>query len=108
MVTNGKTQNQFLFLPDTLYAPTGEVCEASWRSRGDTRSHVGVEPPSSPTHSTISCLQTGRTAMRSLSYGTKDDKPQYHRPQYVLNGLVHQPSMKSLVEQHVPNGDLKV
>ncbi|CAD5216951.1 unnamed protein product [Bursaphelenchus okinawaensis] len=88
------TNQRLQFLPNTSYDPQGEMYDASWR---DFKSNI-LEGPS--TQSTISCLPTGRQAMRSLSYGARDETPTTrHRLQYHLNGLLHQPSMKSLVDR---------
>lgn len=99
-------QRQFLYLPETSYASNGEVYNANWK-RGtlsilklivndyflvDGR-YRNDQPPISPTHSTVSLLNTSRQAMRSMSYGAKDEP--VHRPH--LNGLFHQPSLRSLI-----------
>ncbi|CAD5222211.1 unnamed protein product [Bursaphelenchus xylophilus] len=95
LMINSNHQRQLQFLPNTSYDHSGEVYDASWR---DCKSHVEI--PTASAQSTISCLPAGRPAMRSLSYGARDEPPTTrHRPQYHLNGLFHQPSMKSLVDQ---------
>ncbi|KAI6188270.1 hypothetical protein M3Y98_00336700 [Aphelenchoides besseyi] len=93
LVSPRPLQRQFLFLPDTSYSQNGEVYDANWRPRNvRSRNDAG---PHSPTHSTISLLNVSRPAMRSMSYNSRDE-PSQHRPQYHLNGLVHQPSLRSL------------
>ncbi|KAI6235274.1 hypothetical protein M3Y95_00034200 [Aphelenchoides besseyi] len=93
LVSPRPLQRQFLFLPDTSYSQNGEVYDANWRPR-NVRSRNDAAPHS-PTHSTISLLNVSRPAMRSMSYNSRDE-PSQHRPQYHLNGLVHQPSLRSL------------
>lgn len=102
MLSPRPLQRRLLFLPDAQYASNGEMYNANWR--GNTRLKMCIQScldsryqpaPSSPTQSTVSLLNTSRPAMRSMSYGARDEPP--HRPQYHLNGLFHQPSLRSLI-----------
>lgn len=67
----------------------------SWSGKTTRLDGQHQQAPISPTHSTVSLLNTGRPTTRSMSYGAKDEP--VHRPHYHLNGLVHQPSLRSLV-----------
>ncbi|KAI1704211.1 ankyrin repeats (3 copies) domain-containing protein [Ditylenchus destructor] len=101
---------QFLFLPNTSYTENGEMSSASWQND----SNSGRSPEDrcsrrleSPTQSTISLLNTqasNRVTMRSLSSSSASmhyrrqnrQSMASGRPSYPVNGLFHQPSLKSI------------
>uniref|UniRef100_A0A7E4VTV5 ANK_REP_REGION domain-containing protein n=1 Tax=Panagrellus redivivus TaxID=6233 RepID=A0A7E4VTV5_PANRE len=105
--TQSTRQQQFLFLPNTSYAPSGEIYDARWQP--DRRIAVGDESFVSPTQSTISLVNTHyRTSMRSASSvggSMRQADRTSLRPTYQLNGLFHHPSLKSLAPSLVPENN---